>query len=248
MTVQEVVPGVWRAGTRYVNWYLVDAGADGVTVVDGGLPAYRRQLAPALRALGRSPADLRAVVLTHGHVDHTGLAAEAAALGIPVHLHADDERLAADPRTNVTQRPLRSYLHYPATAAFVLHAVRNGAARPAPMPSTSPLADGQTLDVPGSPVVAHTPGHTDGSCVLHFREHGVALVGDLLCTTNPFSGRREPPQLQTRGSNRDSDRAMASLDDLVARVDAPVVLPGHGDPWRDGVEAAVDSARRTGCR
>jgi hypothetical protein len=55
------------------------------------------------------------------------------------------------------------------------------------------------------------------------------------------------PQLQTRGSNKNSDVAMQSLDRL-GGITSRVVLPGHGGPWRDGVEAATTSARRIGCR
>lgn len=95
--------------------------------------------------------------------------------------------------------------------------------------------------------MTHAPGHTDGSCVLEFRDHGVVFVGDLLCTISPATGRRADPQLQTRGSNRDSDQAMASLERL-AGVGSRLVLPGHGGPWHDGVEAAVAAARRIGCR
>jgi glyoxylase-like metal-dependent hydrolase (beta-lactamase superfamily II) len=73
------------------------------------------------------------------------------------------------------------------------------------------------------------------------------LVGDLLCTISPVTGRRADPQLQTRGSNRDSAQAMASLDRLQG-VEARLVLPGHGSPWQGGVEAAAASARRIGCR
>ena len=41
--------GVVRLGTRFVNWYLV-ADDDGVTIVDAGVPGYRPQLEPGLRA------------------------------------------------------------------------------------------------------------------------------------------------------------------------------------------------------
>jgi hypothetical protein len=61
------------------------------------------------------------------------------------------------------------------------------------------------------------------------------------------SGRRVRPQLQTRGSNLDSGLAMSSLDHL-RQLETAVLLPGHGPPWRDGVEAAITSARRAGCR
>jgi glyoxylase-like metal-dependent hydrolase (beta-lactamase superfamily II) len=245
VTPEPVAPGVWRAGTRFVNWYLVDDG-QAVTLVDGGLPRYGRQLDAALHHVGRRRSDIRALVLTHGHIDHIGLASTVGP-ETTVYLHPADERLAQQPRTNQTDRPLLPYLRYPATLAFVAHAAAEGALRPPPMPATEPLDDGAVLDVPGSPTVTHVPGHTDGSCLLEFAEHGVVFVGDLLCTVDPVLGRREPPQLQTRGSNRSSDQAMSSLDRL-AGVSAPVVLPGHGGPWRDGVEAAVASARAIGCR
>jgi glyoxylase-like metal-dependent hydrolase (beta-lactamase superfamily II) len=75
----------------------------------------------------------------------------------------------------------------------------------------------------------------------------VTFVGDLLCTVEPKLGRRDDPQLQSRGSNRDSNRAMQSLDKL-AGIASRLVLPGHGTPWTQGIEAAVTTARWIGCR
>jgi glyoxylase-like metal-dependent hydrolase (beta-lactamase superfamily II) len=247
MTPVEVVPGVWAAGSRYVNYYIVDGGADGLTLIDAGLPGYARQLGATLASIGHTPADVRAVLLTHGHVDHVGMAQPLADAGATVYLHEADAALASDPRLNKTDRPLWPYLRYPATVAFVVHAVREGATKHRGAPALASMRDGDTLEVPGKPRVIHAPGHTAGSCVLEFAEHGAVLVGDLLCTVNPVLGRGDVPQLQTRGSNADSDQAMSSLDRL-AGVQARTVLPGHGGPWRDGVAAAVEAARRVGCR
>ena len=243
--MEQVAPGVWRAGTRFVNWYVVDDG-ESLTVIDAGFPGYASRLDRDLAAIDRTPDDVRAVVLTHGHVDHTGMAAALARSGATVHLHPADAALAADPRRNRPEKTL-PYVLYPATVAFVAHAIASGATRPERMPETTPLVDGAEVDAPGRPVVRHVPGHTEGSCVLEFREHGVVLLGDLLCTVSPVTGRRDRPQLQSRGSNADSDRAMASLDRLEG-IEARLALPGHGTPWTDGVEAAVASAREVGCR
>lgn len=246
MTAVEVASGVWRAGTRYVNFYVVDAG-DGLTIVDAGLPKYGKRLDKALARIGRTRGDIRALMLTHGHIDHIGMAADLAGEGVTVHLHPADAPLAADPRTNQTDRSLAPYLRWPATAAFVGHCLLQSALRPPRMPPSIPLQDGAAADVPGRPIVTHAPGHTSGSCVLEFRDHDVVFVGDLLCTADPFSGRPAPPQLMTRGSNRDSEAAFDSLDRL-AGVQARVVLPGHGRPWLDGVQAAAANARQIGCR
>lgn len=247
MTPTQVAPGVWRAGTRYVNWYAVDAGSAGVTLVDAGLPGYKHELDESLAAIGRSRSDVKAVVLTHGHIDHIGMAATLAAGGAAVHLHPADASLAAKPSSNTSERPAYLYLRYPASWMFVAHALRSDVQKPDPMPASVPLVDGSVVDVPGRPKVTHVPGHTDGSCVLEFPEHGVVFLGDLLCTVSPVTWRPADPQLQTRGSNKSSDLAMQSLDRLHG-IEATTVLPGHGVPWREGVEAAVESARRVGCR
>jgi glyoxylase-like metal-dependent hydrolase (beta-lactamase superfamily II) len=45
-------------------------------------------------------------------------------------------------------------------------------------------------------VVTHVPGHTDGSCVLEFREHGVVFVGDAFCTVSPVTAPTSDQQKQ----------------------------------------------------
>jgi glyoxylase-like metal-dependent hydrolase (beta-lactamase superfamily II) len=246
MAVAKIRPGVWRAGTRFVNWYVVDGGAAGLTLVDAGFPKYAAKLGETLRAIDRTPADVKAVVLTHGHIDHTGMSAALAALGATVYLHPADSALAADPRLNEPESRALPYLRYPTPWIFTAHAIRAGATKPPPMPTQTPLRDGDVLDIPGSPRVIHAPGHTAGSVVLDFPEHEVVFLGDLLCTVSFTWGRPAPPQLQTRMSNANSAQALDSLSRLEG-IEAQTVLPGHGNPWQDGVEAAVESARRIGC-
>ena len=245
-TPEQIAPGIWRAGTRFVNFYLVDGGS-GITLIDAGLPSYGKHLRSALTYLGRRRDGIEAILLTHGHVDHAGGSPAAADAGTPIHLHPADAALANDPRTNRTERPMRNYAYWPATAAFLAHAVMNGATKAGRLPSTVDLRDREVLDVPGNPTVRHTPGHTDGSCVFHFPDHEALFAGDLLCTSDPLTGRHVAPQIQTRGSNLDSGLTMNSLD-LVADIDATWVLPGHGAPWSQGVEQAIRTAKATGCR
>src|SRR4051794_17240958 len=139
--MEKVAPGVWRGGTRFVNWYAVDAGADGLTLIDAGLPGYRKHLDASLHEIGKTRDDVGALILTHGHIDHIGMAAPLAASGTRILMHPADRDLAADPRTNKTDSSLLPYLRWPVTWAFLAHCVAEGAARPPAMPDSTELQD-----------------------------------------------------------------------------------------------------------
>ena len=69
----EIADGIHALGSEVVNWYLVEE--DGrLTAVDAGLPKFRETLEADLRAIGRAPGEVDAVVLTHSDSDHTGVA------------------------------------------------------------------------------------------------------------------------------------------------------------------------------
>ena len=70
------------------------------------------------------------------------------------------------------------------------------------------------------------------------------LVGDVLCSRNPLTGR-QGVQLMPAAFAASSAQALASIDQLES-VEAAVIGFGHGDPWRGGVSAAVADARATG--
>src|SRR6266498_5482375 len=71
--VVEVAPGVHHARAKHVSWVLVTDGAE-VTLIDSGYPGDRARVIASLEQIGRSPADLGAILLTHGHPDHIGSA------------------------------------------------------------------------------------------------------------------------------------------------------------------------------
>ena len=72
-----------------VNWAVAKA-QDGVALFDAGLPGDRDDVLASLSELGVGADDVRAIVLTHAHVDHLGSAIWfAKTQGTPVFCHPD---------------------------------------------------------------------------------------------------------------------------------------------------------------
>jgi glyoxylase-like metal-dependent hydrolase (beta-lactamase superfamily II) len=240
----EIVPGVTRLGTEIVNWYLVQDGGK-LTAVDAGLPGYRRTLESDLEARGYSLGQIDAVVLTHSDSDHTGMGTTLRDAGARILIHGDDEPTLRKPGPKsgdgapVHWLPL---LVRPAFWRFMGHMTRFGGAKPAPIEGAETFADGDVLDVPGSPRVIHTPGHNRGHCALLFERHGALFVGDELCTWNPLTNGRGP-QLMPKPFDVSYAQCIESLGRLEG-LQANVILPGHGHPWTGSPADAVSNARR----
>jgi glyoxylase-like metal-dependent hydrolase (beta-lactamase superfamily II) len=231
-----IAPGIHRLGTGLVNAYLLEE-AGKITIVDAGAPGYWKDLSDELSLMGRTFSDIRALVLTHAHVDHIGFAERLRReRGVPVSVHELDAKMARGEAKPENQKMLGVGF---AALRFIRFALSKGMLRATPVLEVATFGDGATLDVPGAPRVIHLPGHSEGSAALHVSTRHALFVGDALATLNVLSGKTGP-QLAPFGS--DLALARESLKRIVS-VDAELVLPGHGQPWTGGVAEAVRIVR-----
>jgi glyoxylase-like metal-dependent hydrolase (beta-lactamase superfamily II) len=161
-----------------------------------------------------------------------------------ISLHAGDAELANGRTHRKNERPLAAYLWRPAALAATWELTAGGGMRMPAIGGYSRIDDDEQLDVPGHPVVVGLPGHTRGSVGYGLPDHVVCFTGDALVTLNLLTGQRGP-RLLAAGFMEDTGQALSSLDRL-ARIDATILLPGHGDPWTGPMSEAVTHARDAG--
>ncbi|RDH74037.1 MBL fold metallo-hydrolase [Mycolicibacterium moriokaense] len=227
------------AYTDLVNWTLV-ADDSGVMLIDAGYPGSRDDVVASLRELGFGTDDLRAILLTHAHVDHFGSAIWfAKTIGTPVYCHADEVGHAK-----------REYLEQVSPVDVAVHAwqpkwlkwsvaiSRQGAFTREGIPTAQVLTEDVAAGLPGEPMAIPSPGHTGGHC--SYVVDGVLVSGDALVTGHPVAGRTGP-QLLHRVFNHDQDRCVRSLSAL-AMLDTEVLVPGHGPVWRGPIREASEMA------
>jgi hydroxyacylglutathione hydrolase len=222
------------AGSFQTNCYVVAAGAGAAcVVVDPGQDAVE----PLDALLAEHRLTPVAVLLTHGHFDHTfSVAPVCDGHDVPAWIHPDDRVMLADPLKGMS------------TEARAFFGGRMELREPR---EVRELADGASLELAGLTLrVDHTPGHTRGSVVFSTpTEEGVEVVlaGDTLFAGS--IGRTDLP-------GGDHAQMLASLrDKLLTRADDTVVLPGHGptttvgrervsNPFLQDLGPTVDAAAR----
>ena len=231
--MKEVVPGVFEvpirvAGLPYVNAFVI--AEDAVTVVDTGLPKRAPYLLRLLGSLGRRPQELRDVLVTHHHVDHTGsLAALLRETGARVHVHPQDAPIVRGerPAPPATRPNILTRLLEPVAA-------RRGLTELEPARETADMADGDELPVLGGLRVVHTPGHTPGHVSFLSPSRRLLFAGDA---AGSLLGRVGLPLGAYTEDMAWARRSIAAL----AELDFDVACFGHGPSIRGAANARFRS-------
>jgi glyoxylase-like metal-dependent hydrolase (beta-lactamase superfamily II) len=212
-----------------VNAYLLPGPP--ITLVDCGPKSSeaRAALEAGLRTAGVGFADIRRLIITHGHIDHFGLAATvAAASGAEVCAHPlEVPKMTAD---RAFVEPLRTVIaeagFAPAIGETVIDTFRSFRRQIDTIRPTRLVNDGDRLDLDGGTLeVLHTPGHGQGHICLRWDDSLIA--GDLLLeeiSPNPVI------EFDTEGRRLRMLPAYLRSLRRVAALAPAIAYPGHGEP------------------
>jgi len=189
---------VLPAGPLETNAYLlIDAARHEAVLVDAPhdvLPEVQAQLL-------KTNCKLVALLITHGHWDHTGDASRVRNTGVPLYAGEDD----------------RAFIEHPEVMGiFAIPGLRMEASV-----IDRALKQGDTFELLGENVEArHVPGHCPGSIVYHFQRSGVAFVGDVV-----FAGSIGRTDFPGGSFEMLADAIRSRIYTLPGNT---VLYPGHG--------------------
>jgi len=221
LTPTRVFDNLYALGrTSTVVWALTTP--EGILLIDAGYPDQLESvLLPQMRAVGLDPADVRYVLLGHGHADHFGGASYFQQRGARVASSAADWDLIENPPPAPTGAPAPAGLPPPRRDVVV--------------------ADGEPIAFGGveiTPVLI--PGHTPGALGFVFRvadgarSHTAALFGGSILLVNriPDDGLRQYVQ------------SLERFGAVTRRLGVEVEIQNH--PLYDGIETKLErlAARR----
>lgn len=240
----QVARGVFRVRLSIVNCYLVGqpgARSGNWVLVDAGLLVSGAKIMRAAAELYGADSRPAAIILTHGHFDHTGAAKELAEeWDVPVYAHrlempyldGESEYPPPDPSVGGGALALLSPL-FPRGPVDLGRRLRV-------LPSNG--------SVPGMPgwTWIHTPGHCPGHVSFYRREDATLIAGDAFVTTQQasfFAALLQPQEMHGPPQYFTSDWELAYASVLkLSTLYIQVAATGHGKPMR-GVHLRRELAR-----
>lgn len=245
------LPGYSDLGTA--NAYAVGSGA--LTLIDTApkFPGSFESLRDQLNQAGRSIADIERIVLTHGHVDHFGLAArirQEADRPIPCFIHSEEiwrvsaSTYRAEIFDEAAERLMALVDMPPEEVEKIRERFSLFALLCDPVVDAQPMEDGQIFEGDGYRLrVIHTPGHTPGTCCLYESGQKILFSGDHIIkhiTPNPLFELKK--ELLRNPEYRSLEAYIQSLE-KIRGIEARYVFPGHGEFVED-LPTLIDSYRR----
>jgi glyoxylase-like metal-dependent hydrolase (beta-lactamase superfamily II) len=163
-----VAPGI--ALDRFVYSYLI--AGETITLIDTGVAGCKTRIFDYIRSIGRDPAEISLIILTHSHPDHIGSARTIREeTGCSVAAHPAERAWIEDIELQNRERPV------PGFATLV----------GGPVPIDYELDRSDTIDIDGTREyelqVLHTPGHSAGSIALFLESEGALFSGDVIPVT-----------------------------------------------------------------
>jgi glyoxylase-like metal-dependent hydrolase (beta-lactamase superfamily II) len=218
----------------HIGVYCLET-SEGLAVVDTGPASTLGRFQDGIRALGATLDDVRIVLATHIHMDHTGAVGQLAEANprLRVYVHERGAPHLADPAKLIRS----ATMVYGEENMLRLH----GEVKPVPADQIVPLAGGESLDLGARRIAsAYTPGHASHHLAWLDEATGTAFSGEAL---GDHVGLSEVPIPVTPPPDVDVE-ALLSSGERVMNWQPAMLCPTHFGPVEHPARFAEEHARR----
>jgi glyoxylase-like metal-dependent hydrolase (beta-lactamase superfamily II) len=225
----QIAPGIYSMGQQEggrVHAFLLDDGA-GLTLIDTMYDDDARHVRAELKSIGKTPADIKHIILTHAHKSHIGgLANLKQASQAQIYAHEWEVDIIAGRRkaTRVSLTPQKPFSVYGLQVGLAL-----GLGKHTPCEVDRRLKSGDRV---GPLQVVETPGHTPGCVSFWWPENRALFAGDVISTWPEFAAGWP-------GLTLDNNRNLKSVGQLTDFGNAEILGIGHGEPITRGAAAEI---------
>ena len=194
-------------------WILAAEKGSECIIVDPGMPDISAEIEMIIKEEGLKPV---AVLLTHGHLDHTfSVIPLADGYDIPAYIHSEDRKALLHPELLLSKEFASSLAGKEWSEPSEVRELKNN----------------QKFEAVGLDITAiHAPGHTAGSLMFTVNDE-VLISGDVLFAGS--IGRTDQPTGSLEAMARTLKTKVIPLGDHLR------VLPGHGP------DTTIEYERRT---
>ena len=218
----EIIENVHLIPNVVANPYLI-IDSDGLTLIDAGLPGSHKKILGYITGLGRSPSDLKRIIITHADMDHVGgLSAIKRSSGARVYASAIESDAMSKGSPSRKIRPQQTFRR-------LLMGLAGRLIKSSPVAADEIISEGQVLPVLGGLRVIETAGHTPGHISLFSSSTGILFSGDSIISRQEGLVRSLPPLTWDEARADESARKQSALG-------ARIVCPGHGAVVSDAVD------------
>jgi len=228
--VSEILPLVYQIDLRFMGQpgciaaYLLKAADGSAALIETGPSSTRHALLAGLRAAGVAPADVRDILVTHIHLDHSGAAGALLRDEMPdahVWVHPVGLPHLVDP-SRLVRSATRLYGEMMETLW--------GEVTPVPSSRAIALEDGGRLELAGHAVeTLFTPGHAAHHVAVRHLATDAVFTGDVAGVRVPGADVINPPAVPPEF---DPEAWTRSIDRLLALEPSALLLAHfglHGD-------------------